>query len=317
MSQATSKKDRMFQRLANMMKERFDTNITFTDFTSRLRVADVKAVTAVQRNPMASFIATDKDMVLPIRTESQLYGFITLFDGIYLKEAQLEQIRQVTDLLLTESCLLEDKAQRMKVVEHHIKTFNSLEDIIDLRTKMKDQEINFINPEISIPHENLDSVFPILIESHSIEDAQELAVEIHRTSNRTSFLTYESYIASELTSVEKIKSLGPITLFIPNLSEVPLDMQMTLESYLHFSSRTTHHPRIICAVQENPDELVKTGEFHAGLYEKIRMARVKLPPKGTSSMTIEEMMGFFTTEYKMETSNERHLYLVNPKEPSH
>lgn len=316
MSEEISRKDQMFQRLANLIKERFDTNITFTDFSARMRIADIKTVSAVQRNPSAAFIATGRDMVLPINSGTNLYGFITLFDGLKLQESQLTQIRQVTDLLLTESCILEDKAHRVKILEHHLKTFNSFEEVIDLRTRMQDQEIKYVSPEISISHEDLESLFPIIVESHSINEACEFALEIHRTSNRSSFLTFEDYLTTELLSVEKIQSLGPITLFIPNIRDVELDLQLTLEEFLRSSSRTTHHPRIICGVQDNPEELIKTGEFHRGLFDKLCSARIKLPPKGTSTMSIEEMMGFFNQE-NTQTPGERHLYLVTQSEPSH
>jgi hypothetical protein len=71
----------------------------------------------------------------------------------------------------------------------------------------------------------------------------EFALEIHRTSNRSSFLTYENYLAIELISVEKLMSLGPVTLFFPNVRDVDLDLQMTFENYLKSPARTTHHPQ--------------------------------------------------------------------------
>jgi hypothetical protein len=316
MNDEQGKKDLMFQRLAKLIKERFDTTTTFTDLSSRMRMADVRAVTTVQRNPTASFIAIGKEMLLPVRSGSNLYGFLTLFDGINLQEEQLTQIRQVTDLLLTETCILEDKARKVKILEHHLKTFNSFEEVIDLRTRMEGQEIEYINPEISIPDSNVETMFPILVECHSQPEAAEFAIEIHRTSHRSSFLTYESYLALELHSVEKIQALGPVTLFFPNVRDMDLSLQMTIESFLRSPDRTTHHPRIICGVQENPDDLVKTGELSRGLFDKLCSARVKLPPKGTSAMSLEEMMGFFNPA-QSEASQERHLYLVTPAEPSH
>src|SRR6185436_6170190 len=99
MTDQISRKDRMFQRLAHIVKQRFNTDIIFTDFSARLRVADVTLVTAVKSNPSASFILNGQDIVLPIRAGDTLFGFVTLFDGTHLSENQREQIRQVTDLM--------------------------------------------------------------------------------------------------------------------------------------------------------------------------------------------------------------------------
>lgn len=316
-----NRKDRMFQRLAYLVKERYGAVITFTDLNARLRIADVKTVTAVQRNPHAEFIVSGNDLVLPIRGNENLLGYITLFDGIKLNEAAISQIRQVTDLLLTETLILEDKAQRMKVVEHFIQSFESIDQVVDLKDRMQTEEINYLNPEISISEHHLENLFPVLVESHSVGEAKELALELHRSTDRNSFLTLEDYLLENFSSPEKIKTLGPITLFIPSVNTLSQAAQNNILSYLKNSNYTSTGPRIIGAVQSSPESLVANGTLVSELREALASARIKLPPKGTSSMSLDEIMGFFesaTPNNKSSNSNRtRHLHLVNPEEYSH
>lgn len=309
-------KDRMFQRLSNLIKERFDAVITFTDFSSRLRVADAKTIAVVQRNTHSNMIVMGMDIVLPIRSGTNLFGYVTIFNGLNLDQLSIDQIRDVTDLLLTESCALQEKSHKLKILEHYLTGQMSFQDVIDLKTRLESEEMKYINPEIAILHDDMDSVFPILVESHSEDEAREFAVEIHRTSERSSFLTFEPYLIHELIDLEKIKELGPITLFVPNIRKLPLDIQYTLAAYLRSPTRTTLHPRLIVAIQENPESLIAHGVFDKVLFEKLSAARLKLPPKGTSSMTIEEILGFFESGERNKKA-ERHLYLVTPSEPPH
>jgi hypothetical protein len=312
-SDVISVKDRMFQRLANIVKERFDIVITFTDFSARYRVADMKTINVVQRNSFSNIIIMAQDVVMPIRANSHLFGYVTVFRGMSLDQTSLDQIRDATDLLLTETCQLEEKSHRLKILEHYLKDEMTFQDVIELKARLERDEIHFLNPEISVNHDSLDSVFPILVESHTEAEAKEFALEIHRTSERSSFLTYEEYLANELSEVENLKELGPITLFIPNIRHVSLDIQISLASFLRSPTRSTLHPRIIVAIQESPERLTSLGIFDNVLFEKLSSARLKLPPKGTSAMSIDEILGFFEQTQKKE----RHLYLVTPNEPPH
>lgn len=305
----------MFQRLANLVKERFDTVITFTDFSTRMRVADAKTIAVVQRNQMSNMIVTGNDIVIPLRANNQLFGYITIFNGLTLDQPSLDQIHDITELLLTESCVIEDKSHRIKILEHYLRKQASFHEVLELRTRLNEEEIRYIQPEITLLHDNLDSVFPILVESHTDDDARQFALEMHNTSERTNFVTYESYLDDELLTVEKIQELGAITLFIPNIKIVPFNVQIVISNFLRSPSRTSMHPRIIVATQENPEPLLEANLFDRVLFDKLSSARLKLPPKGTSSMSLSEILGFF--EPQSAQKQPRHLYLITPDEPAH
>lgn len=306
----------MFQRLASLIKGRFDSIITFTDISARLRIADVKTLTAVQRNPSAPMLIMNQDVVFPLRFESHLFGYITLFHGMKLGEAVINQVKDLIDLLMLETCILEDKQQRLKIIDHYLSKEISFDEVVELKDRLLSEDIHHISPEISINKEALDSVFPILVESQNDIDGKEFAFEIHRTSERSGFLTYEPYLLTEVSTVESIKAMGPVTLYIPNIKDVPLDIQMVIATFLRSTDRMTLHPRVIVGIHENPESLIQAGVFDRVLFDKLSSARIKLPPKGTSTMSTEEILGFFDTiEPRSEKS--RHLYLVSTSDSPH
>ena len=163
MTESLSFKDRMFQRLANILKDRFDVVVTFTDFSTRLRVADAKTIGVVQRNPTSRIIVMGNDLILALRHGDTLFGYLTVFDGLRLKDDQIEQAIDLSEMLLTESCVLEDKAHKMKLLEFYLQQRYSLEEVLDLKKRVDEENVRYIEPEISVHHEALDKVFPILI----------------------------------------------------------------------------------------------------------------------------------------------------------
>lgn len=310
------RKDQIFQRLAKLIKCRFGATATFTDITSRMRIADVRTLTTVQRRPSAPLLIIDQDVVFPLRFETHLFGYVTLFNGLKLGETTIDQIKDLIDMLLLETCILEDKQQRLKIIDHYLGKELSFDEVIELKDRLKSEDIHHIDPEISINKEALDQVFPILVQSQRDAEGKEFALEIHKTTERSGFITYEPYLLSEIATLDSLFEMGPVTLYIPNICLIPLDVQMTLAAFLRSPHRSTLHPRLIVGIHDNPESLITTGHFDSILFEKLSSARIKLPPKGTSTMTTEEILSFFDhTQPRVEKS--RHLYLVSPSENPH
>ncbi len=95
---------------------------------------------------------------------------------------------------------------------------------------------------------------PLLIEASESFPFQRLVVELHQLTSRWALLSTNDLPKDIFSSKEKLRELGAITLFIPNLSALSMESQLKLAEYLS-GQNDPESPQVIAAIHESPETL--------------------------------------------------------------
>ena len=191
--------------------------------------------------------------------ENHLYGYISIFKGIKLLPDQIEKIQMLIDLLIRSVLLAEHKKQ----VTSNIETF--LEQQVRLmKNQSKKQPTNSSQVPTHIANSHKDKVFslsnavsidpryPVFILAHDKKTATQEAYNIHVQSQLLQFLHIGQLNHDQLLYPELISYLGHITIYIPEITTLPLTVQMSLEKYFQsfYQYAKFRCPRIIVATTQ-------------------------------------------------------------------
>ncbi|MFD2679436.1 sigma-54 interaction domain-containing protein [Bacillus seohaeanensis] len=119
--------------------------------------------------------------------------------------------------------------------------------------------------------------------------------------------------------IGKIELAGDGTLFLDEVGDLPLDMQVKL---LRVLENKTYYPvggiklshvncKIIAATNKNLDELVEKGLFREDLYYRLNTMSLTIPPLRERKQDIVELLHLFIYEYSLKYEKEIH-YIAPP-----
>lgn len=99
--------------------------------------------------------------------------------------------------------------------------------------------------------------FSFLIESRNPDDIFKMAHEIHCRSGRFMFLPFHDLSPAALETPEAFKSLGPMTVFIGDITTLTFDQQRALAKFYE-SSRDKDCPQLVAGTLMNVSELKRS-----------------------------------------------------------
>ncbi len=102
--------------------------------------------------------------------------------------------------------------------------------------------------------------FSFLIESRSSEDIFKMALEIHSRSGRFAFLPFRDLSPAALDSADSFKSLGPLTVFVADITTLTFDQQRALVTF-YTSARDKDGPQIVAGTLMTVSELKRTHKI--------------------------------------------------------
>ena len=268
----------------------------------------------VKRNSLAPFIFAKDDVLFPVTKNKNLYGYLKVCQKDFPTYEFLDGIRDFIDLFIIKIGIRNTSSS---FVDFHTKkkTPSPSTTLLNNDVFLKDIKADIfadIKPEVMA---NSEGLFPLLIEGENGAPTQELAYEIHHNSQRRVFITIDSGVESRITSTKDIADFGAITLFIPNLPELKKRTQIYLEWFLSSKEKAIDSPRVIAAIKDRPENLLKSWKVFKPLFEILSNARIKISRK-SEIKTITDIAKSFdefshiTNDSQAQTQSPNKLRLV-------
>jgi len=155
---------------------------------------------------------------------------------------------------------------------------------------------------------------PLLIEASESFPFQRLIVELHQLTSRWALLSTNDLPKDIFHSKEKLRELGAITLFIPNLSDLSMESQLKLAEYLSLPN-DPESPQVIAAIHESPENLELTQKvlphlMHLFYNANLHWTEENESPVATIEAKAEETKEVIQTSLRYMDDEIRRLHRV-------
>lgn len=205
------------------------------------------------------------DVLMPIFLRGSLAGAGKLTRAASLLEDQLRYLHQVMRMMIESSLMNIDRLDTLELLENHLKSIETKKTNV---VRIKDyQETGY---EVENKFRKLTAAlnFPCLIESVRPEDIFKMSLEIHEFSCRYAFIPLSDLAKDVFETPEKMKSLGPVSIFIEDIMSVDLGLQKKFIQFLD-SKRDRLSPQFIVGTTAPYSELKKSPLISSEFLSKI------------------------------------------------
>ena len=256
----------VWDHFSGLVHRQFGCHVGLTHFLDQKRLPKKEILDTVIKHKKARIIFIQDDLIFPITKndhlnknhsdECYLYGYISVFKGITLLPNQIEKIQMLIDLLIRSVVLAEHKKQ----VTNNIEIFlNQQVKLMKKLNQKKDRKQSQSPIHINNSHQgkvfslsnavSTDPRYPVFILAHNKQVAIKEAHKIHVQSQLLQFFHINHINQDQLLYPELISYLGHLTVYIPEITLLPMVIQKSLEKYFHcFHLHAKFRcPRIIAA----------------------------------------------------------------------
>lgn len=239
---------------------------------------------------------------LPVYVKSVqkgVYGFPMIVHGAFAglavvrgwNEARPRKLLLLAELLSTSmeyGLRQEERRERLRLIEERLQLVDETSNVIPLRParygrvlQVTDQQLDSesVTPAQPSP---LTST-PILIETQPGFPLQRVAVEIHHLSKRWAFLNVEDLPSDVFDSRESFEQLGAVTIFIRDLTNLPVAQQLKLAEYLA-TKPGSDHPQIIAGI-DAPVSQLSGAKVLAHLLDLFCVTTLEMTDKSPEQIT--------------------------------
>jgi hypothetical protein len=213
------------------------------------------------RNQGASRIYSGADVIIPIHRIDGMIGVAVLVGGFNVRSVHLEKLDKILSDAFLRAYNGEPVSESVQQLENYIESLTVPENVIflsDVRQKRRRKLREF-----GLDHETLLGR-PVFVHSNRREDLQKIAVDIHREMGSVGFVPWFALDQASLNSVESLKELGPVTIFVSELEELDSEQQGLVEKLLNESSNAKI-PQFIFGSQKTLVELLTSNTVSEGL----------------------------------------------------
>ncbi len=267
--------ERIVNRLSAIIENRFGCALRFFDVSSIEKIKDSTLAQAISRNETAPFIVSGSDLVLPIRSGHGLLGAAVVLSGSALGSEEMDQVRQVVDLILGSYLVQSEKLDVLKSVQTLLETQLLPENVVSMAQSRPLFPFAEGTPVITSTIEE-DHGLPLLIEGQSASGLRDIALKVHNSSGRNAFLSLDMVNIDHVNTVEGLGQMGRITLFIAEVGNLTMAQQNLFSEYVKQTRRYDDCPRLIFATELAVQELVEVRGISETFLKEISVARIQL-----------------------------------------
>lgn len=175
-----------------------------------------------------NFINEEHRIQFPIRYKDRIVGTAEIKSEKVVSHSEAQKLSDMIDLLFGPTI---DNIERLKFaqrLEDNMLNQKPANNVISLNKKRM-EKFN-IEPTVDPVHtkKRPQLYAPILIQGQNDYDISRLALEIHYSLDRMAFLHYGDLDLATRIQVSELKSLGSISLFVPNIMELSRTEKSTL-----------------------------------------------------------------------------------------
>ena len=208
---------------SGLVYRQFGCHVELTYFLDEAKPSSHEILDIIMDHKSARFIVIQNDLFFPIVKNDYLYGYICILEGIKLQSDQVDKISMLADLLIRSVVIAEHKKQVISHIEISLK-------------KQIEKEVSSIQPKplnvFPFPRTmSFNPKYPVFILAHNSQAAMKQAYRIHTQSQSLQFLSIDCANQNRLYYPKFISYLGQITIYIPEITQLPLQIQKSLEKY--------------------------------------------------------------------------------------
>ena len=236
---------------SGLIYRQFGCHVELTHCLDEAQSSSNEILDIIMNYKNARLIVMQNDLFLPIVKNDHLYGYICVVEGIKLQSNQVDKISILMDLLIRSVIIAEHKKQTLDHIE------------ISLKKQIK-KEVDYIQPKLLnvFPFPSTMSFnpkYPVFILAHNPQAAIKKAYNIHTQSQSLQFLSVDRSNQDRLHYPKFISYLGQVTIYIPEITQLPLNIQKSLEKYFQsiYSYTGLCLPRIVAATTKDISNLSK------------------------------------------------------------
>lgn len=310
-----SKMKNIIARTTTLLESKYGCKLTaFNMFNHSSSDFEKKIQQLIHQNYGALFITHEDHVILPIFSKTELmYAFIVHY-GLFLKEGDIEQIRNMLDLTITTAALSQSLEVEQNTASILASTSGDFLSMSTLGQSPMSMESLFLNKDES--NESTESrpreYLLAYLEGGHPDKAHRVAVELHHITKNFALVPISDISFASWTTVQDIKDLGEITLFIPQLGALPETTQDVITKFLALNQGEVG-PQLIIHSEIDSSKLRSFGLLQENLYQALDGHRIYLD----NSLNAQELVKTFDNKaenFQTEVAFSRgHLALIRKR----
>jgi len=213
------------------------------------------------RNMGAARIYSGADVIIPVRQDAELLGVAVLVGGFNVRSVHVEKLEKILNDAFSNAYSGSPHTDSVQQLECYIESLAVPENVIFL-TDVKQKRREKLR-EFGLDHQTLTGR-PVFVHSNKTDDLQKIAVDIHRELGSIGFVPWYALDQTALNSVESLRELGPVTIFVSELEDLLPEQQELVERLLS----ENHHekiPQFIFGSNKTLMELLASSQVSEGL----------------------------------------------------
>ncbi len=237
----------------------------------------------VRQNCGSRVLLIQGDLVFPYSDSNQLLGFGMVSGGANLEWNEIERIQFYMDLVAR--CVVHGQrisADRLhlELVKETSKTVVSIQDHPEFRgPKMTVVANTVVKPDSHYIVEELDP-----------ERVRRFAVDIHEKFARLALLSIDDLSQGKNLTLGEIFDLGSMTIYVPDLVQLPLATQRVIEQYIATQTPLNQAPLFVFGVRPQASREMPEGQrILSELLQLPMVSQIQLPPPGTAASKSSEI----------------------------
>lgn len=256
--------EQTFSKLAIHIRKHFGVDIHFVE----LKELATRAGDVLSRLETGDKVELDEKIYVPLIHDKKFIG-ATEIQKKDLDKITYERLNDTIRLLLESKMEGMGKIEMLKDIENATYNNERKSNVIVMNEYRQDR---FSVRELgSIDNTSLN--FPFIIEGRNPDDIHKMAFELHYQSGRYAFLSIDDLDWNTLRTPADINNLGAMTMFVPDLNNLPMAIQEILLEYMR-APRTKDSPQIIAGTCLPVAELKKSPRMKTGLLEALLVGYV-------------------------------------------
>lgn len=262
------------QRVSNIVKSKFGCTVEFY-YAPKFDTdkVDPKAedyFAALTRNFGAKFVICKGAILIPVFVETEIFGCVEIKGGDLLDPNLYDELHNFLDSTLRDFIIKRELLRRLKIQESTLLNQKS-GNVIPIFKKKESEQNKMFN---FVGHRNEPLKSSLFISGNDYSRMRDLAVEIHDLMGRNSFVPY-SILDFKRSFMEEMAELGNITIFIPEITDLPAYEIEDITNYLE-TNITPSCPFLIVSSQKSLEDLEREALIPEKLIEIFKRFRLEL-----------------------------------------
>jgi hypothetical protein len=226
-----------------------------------------------------SYIKGDGDGLVgfPVTLNGVFAGLVIVSGWRGANPDQLLQLAELLALILESSLEGSERASSLRALQERLHLVDRSNNVVPLRpTRLKEEldvERILALPEKPVSLDTALSKLSLLVEIPDGFPFHRIAHELHEMSARWAFVALENLAPDILESVDSLKALGGVTLYISDLAALTATQQMYLAQYLTIQPNEDM-PQIVAGIMVPVERARGEGRVLAGLLDSFCISRL-------------------------------------------